>query len=154
MTDTAAPLSVGTLFYLWGDRIVDASGALSGDSDLYSSEWHGGAFGPAALVPGVNSAAADGQPYIRDDALELFFYSNRPGAEGNDIYVATRASAHAPWSAPQNLGPNVNSAAAETRPSLSTDGTTLYFGSTRVVGGEGANDVYVSTRQRLTGKSH
>lgn len=30
MTDTAAPISAGTLFYLWGDRLVDSSGALGG----------------------------------------------------------------------------------------------------------------------------
>ena len=30
MSHTAAPLSAGTLFYLWGDRVVDASGALGG----------------------------------------------------------------------------------------------------------------------------
>jgi hypothetical protein len=45
----------------------------------------------------------------------------------------------------------VNSAAgAETRPSLSWDGTTLYFGSTRP-GGEGSTDHYVTTRDRLNG---
>lgn len=39
---------------------------------------------------------------------------------------------------------------AETRPSLSWDGTILYFGSTRP-GGEGMADHYVTTRERLTG---
>lgn len=130
-----------------------APGAPNGDSDLYSSEWHGGAFQARTLVPGVNSASSDGQPYIRSDALELFFYSNRPGAEGSDIYVATRGSAHAPWSTPVNLGPDVNSPAADTRPSLSADGMTLYFGST-IATGEGASDVYASTRQRLSGGKH
>lgn len=133
-----------------GGFAPEAPGAPTGDSDLYSSEWHGGGFGSPSLVAGVNSASNDGQPYIRDDALELYFYSDRPGAQSNDIYVATRGSAHARWSTPVNLGPNVNSPASETRPSLSTDGTVLYFGST-IATGEGANDVYVSTRQRLSG---
>jgi hypothetical protein len=48
-----------------------------GDSDIYRSESHGGVFGSAALVPGVNSAVDDGQPNVRADALELFFYSAR-----------------------------------------------------------------------------
>lgn len=41
----------------------------------------------------------------------------------------------------------MNSPDAETRPFLSLDGETLYFGSTR--GGEGSQDlyVYVTTRQ-------
>jgi hypothetical protein len=48
------------------------------------------------------------------------------------------------------LGPDVNSAVAETRPSLSWDATTLYFGSTKP-GGEGSSDHYVTTRERLNG---
>jgi hypothetical protein len=39
--------------------------------------------------------------------------------------------------------------AAETRASLSWDGTTLVFGSTRA-GGEGATDIYVTTREKFT----
>ena len=134
-----------------GGASPEAPGVPVGDSDLYASEAHGGVFGPAALVPGVNSAFDEGQPYVRSDALELYFYSNRPGTlGGNDIHVAARERAQATWSAPVNLGPNVNSSAAETRPSLSWDGATLYFGSTRV-GGEGMADVYASARQRLVG---
>jgi Tol biopolymer transport system component len=41
----------------------------------------------------------------------------------------------------------VNSAASETRPSLSWDATTLYFGTTR----DGTSDIYVTTRENLTG---
>jgi hypothetical protein len=59
------------------------------------------------------------------------------------------ASTSGAWSTPLNLGPNVNSTTgAETRPSLSWDGTTLYFGSTRS-GGDGMADHYVTTRDRL-----
>ena len=102
--------------------------------------------------PAWNSAAEDGQPNVRRDGLELFFFSNRPGTLGMaDIYSASRESARSPWSTPENLGPNVNSSTgAETRPSLSWDGTTLYFGSTRP-GGEGSSDHHVTTRQRLNG---
>lgn len=120
---------------------------LGAGGDLYVAESHGGEFGPAVLVPGVNSPFDDGHPNVRRDGLEIFFYSARPGAQGNDIYVATRASTSDPWSTPVNLGPDINSAASETRPSLSWDGTRLYFGSSR----EGSSDIYVTTRERLTG---
>ena len=130
-----------------GGFATDAVGAVTGDADLYRSESRGGAFGAAQLVAGVNSVANDGQPNVQRDGLEIFFFSNRSGTlGGNDIYVATRAKAHDAWSAPLNLGPNVNSAANETRPSLSWDGLTLYFGSNRP-GGEGSSDIYVTTRQ-------
>ena len=137
-----------------GGYSAEPAGAVSGDADLYQSAWHGGAFGAAELVPGANSAAEDGQPNLRRDGLELFFFSTRPGTLGMaDIYSASRARTADAWSAPVNLGPDVNSAdGAETRPSLSWDGTTLYFGSTRP-GGEGSSDHYVTTRENLAGSS-
>jgi len=115
----------------------------AGDHDIYVSDFVGGVYGAPALVPVINTTEFhEGQPNVRRDALEIFFYSNRPGSQGNDIYSAIRASAHDQWGLPVNLGPAVNSAAAETRPSLSWDGSTLYFGTTR----EGTADVYVTTR--------
>ena len=148
---------VGRVLYFSSARAggysTEAPGALTGDADIYRSEWRGGAYGPAQLVPGVNSASDDGQPNLRRDALEIFFFSNRPGTlGGNDIYSATRAMASDMWSTPVNLGPQVNSAASETRPSLSWDGMTLYFGSTRP--GKGSSDIYVTTREVLTGSRH
>src|SRR5262249_57745177 len=129
-----------------GGFAPDAPGAVSGDADLYVSAWHGGGFAAPELVPVANSAADDGQPNVRHDGLELFFFSTRPGTLGMaDIYSATRAKKSDPWSTPVDLGPNVNSNdGAETRPSLSWDGTTLSFGSTRP-GGEGMADPYVTT---------
>ena len=126
----------------------------AGPGDLYMSHSHGGVFGPAEPIPGINSADDDGQPNVRRDGLELFFYSNRPDEDaqgGNDIYVSTRPSTAAPWSTPVNLGSNVNSPASETRPSLSWDGTTLFFGSNRAESEAASSDIYVSTRARLTG---
>jgi hypothetical protein len=120
--------------------------------NLYRSESHGGVFGTAELVPNVNSMVDDGQPNLSRDGLELYFYSARkdlPGAQGgNDIYVATRTASSDPWSTPINLGPAVNRGASETRPSLSWDGTTLYFGSIRA----GSSDIYVTTRRRINGR--
>jgi Tol biopolymer transport system component len=124
------------------------SSTRSGNSDLYESASHGGAFGAASAVAELNTGAQDGQPNLRRDGLEIFFFSSRAG--NNDIYSATRASVSEPWSTPVNLGPTVNSPASETRPSLSWDGTTLYFGSTRA-GGDGDSDHYVTTRERLNG---
>jgi Tol biopolymer transport system component len=128
------------------------SSTRAGTADIFRSESQGGAFGPAEAVSELNTGAADGQPNLRRDGLEIFFFSNRTGAQGNDIYSATRGSTSDPWSTPVNLGTDVNSPAAETRPSLSWDGTTLYFGSTRTDGGaEGDSDHWMTTRERLNG---
>ena len=115
--------------------------------EIYVSEREKGArFGPATPVGELNDATAnDIQPNVRADGLELVFSSNRAGTLGaQDLWVATRSKVDAPWSVPVNLGPAVNTAAAETRPSLSQDGGQLLFG--RAPGPEGGSDIYVATR--------
>ena len=111
-----------------------------------SSRQAGARFGPATAVAELNDAAAnDIQPNVRADGLEVVFSSSRVGTlGGQDLWVATRGSLSAPWSAPANLGPVVNTTAAETRPSLSRDGKQLLFG--RAPGPEGSGDIYVTTR--------
>ncbi|MEJ2541827.1 MAG: hypothetical protein P8188_17985 [Gemmatimonadota bacterium] len=131
----------GPVLYFSSSRT--RAGATGGD--IYMSESRGGEFGPPTLVPGINSPADDGHPNVRRDGLEMYFYSDRGDLGGlgdADIYVATRASWQDPWSTPVNLGPGINSAARETRPSLAWDGSVLYFGSSRA----GSSDVYVTTR--------
>ena len=102
-------------------------------------------------MTGVNSAQEDGQPYIQRDGLELYFFSTRPGGYGaQDIWRATRARTEDAWSTPVNLGESVNTAAAETRPSMSWDGTSLFFGSTRTTND---SNIYVSTRSTTAAMS-
>jgi WD40-like Beta Propeller Repeat len=122
-----------------------AAPAVAGDI-FVSSRQNGARFGPAVPVAELNDAAAnDIQPNVRADGLEVVLTSNRAGgAGGQDIWASTRASLTAAWSAPVNLGAVVNSAAGETRPSLSRTGNQLLFG--RAPGPEGSSDIYVSTR--------
>jgi hypothetical protein len=49
------------------------------------------------------------------------------------------------WSAPVNLGPDVNSASEDSAPHLSSDGLALYFASNRP-GSVGAEDLWVARR--------
>jgi Tol biopolymer transport system component len=130
------------------------SSTISGNGDLYYSTWHGGAFEGREQVPGVNTpSSTEGQPTVRRDGLEIFYFSNQQDGTGggNDIYSATRPSTADAFSGAADLGSNVNSAASETRPSLSWDGTTLYFGSNRA-GGDGDSDHYVTSRERIAGE--
>jgi Tol biopolymer transport system component len=104
---------------------------------------------PTNLGPMVNSSANEGSPHISADGLELYFHSDRPGGYGDaDIWVSTRATTDDEWGEAVNLGPVVNSSAAEVAPSISTDGLTLYFcdwGAPRP-GGQGKSDLWVTTR--------
>ena len=139
--------------YLYFSSTRPGGDGAAGTSDIYSATMQpDGTFGPPALVESLNTPANDSRPDVRErDGLEVFFDSSRPGGEGAvDLWTSTRASLDDPWSSPVNLGPVVNSSVNELRPSLSWDGTTLYFQSPRA-GGAGGADLYVTTRTKLTG---
>ncbi len=120
----------------------------SSGPDIYRSKRHGnGRFGPPEAVAELNTTAMDIQPNVRRDGRELVFASNRGGSSafgGQDIWVSTRDGVNDTWSAPVNLGSAINTAANETRPSLSWDGTTLYFG--RAPGMPVTSDIFVAGR--------
>jgi hypothetical protein len=124
---------------------------FSSGPDLYVSEQlRHGRFGPATPLAELNSAAGDFRPNVRADGLEIVFDSNRAGTRGGqDLYSASRAGLHDPWSAPVNLGDLVNTDRNETRASFGSDGTSLVFG--RAPGPEGSTDIYLTKRDRLTG---
>ena len=134
----------GTLGSLYFSR---SAATVPGDI-LVAKGLAGWRFGPATPVAELNDAAAnDIQPNVRADGREVVLSSNRAGTlGGQDIWVATRRHSHDPWSSPVNLGTAVNTAAAESRPSLSWRGGTLLFG--RAPGPEGMSDIFVTTRPR------
>jgi Tol biopolymer transport system component len=133
-----------TTLYFGSDR---AGGA--GAVDIYAStRGEDGDFTMASLVPELSTPFVDERPNVRKDGLEIFIDSNRTGTlGGTDLWVASRANTSDPWSAPVNLGPEVNSASGEMRPALSFDGLTLYFSSTRL-GGSGSSDIYAAARTK------
>lgn len=81
---------------------------------------------------GTCSISADGRKLI----LTVCPYG------GCDLYESIKVGND--WSEPRNLGPNVNSRAWDSQPSLSADGRTLYFISNRG-GGLGLRDIWVSS---------
>jgi hypothetical protein len=96
--------------------------------------------------------SSDARPNVRKDGLEIVFDSTRDHlATGPLIYTATRSSVFDAWSQPTPLSGNVNfPGQAQSRPTISWDGTRLYFGSSlanSTLGGV-ASDIYVSTRSK------
>jgi hypothetical protein len=122
----------------------------AGAHDLYaSSRAPGGTFSAATAVAELNSAAEDQFASLAKDGREVFFSSSRPGGHGGlDLWHSTRASTSEPWGAPANLGPAVNTSAAEGRSAISWDGMTLFFHSNR----DGSVDLFQTTRTRMTGR--
>jgi hypothetical protein len=127
------------------------TGGLGG-LDLYMSELQADAtFGPPTLLPELSGPQSDAQPSVFRNGLEIFFASDRIGtAGGNDLWVSVRENVFAPWSAPVNLGPTVNSVSNDQTPAISSDGETLFFASGRP-GGYGGGDIYTTTRTKLRG---
>lgn len=127
---------------------------MTGDFDIYSAVL--GSDGTWGTV--VRDAELSTTPYRdtrtairRRDGLEMILSSERAGGVGDsrDLWVSSRASTLDPWSIPELL-PNINSTTLDGAPALSWDGTELYFFSARP-GGAGGNDLYVSTRTKITG---
>jgi len=101
---------------------------------------------PVNLSATVNSTANDSGPELSADGLTLWFESFRPGGQGiSDNWMCARASLDAPFGEPVNLGSRVNSPNGDSGPSLSGDGLSLAFESSRP-GGQGGVDLWMCTR--------
>ncbi|HTU64743.1 MAG TPA: hypothetical protein VMF52_02230 [Steroidobacteraceae bacterium] len=117
--------------------------------DIYVSRMKkDGSFGPGKVVKELSTEFDDIMPNVReteDGSFEIVFASNRPtwgrgqAAFGQqDIYISRAYWPTGGWSAPKNLGENVNTAGVEQRSTLSADGKRLYFGRD--------GDIFMSTR--------
>ena len=101
---------------------------------------------PVNLGAVVNSPYIEQHPAISKDGLSLYISSTRPGGYGGtDIWVSRRASIDDPWRAPENLGPNINSAGNDVAPTFTPDGHEMYFHSNGR-GGCGLADLFVARR--------
>jgi Tol biopolymer transport system component len=141
----------GTFLYFSSNGYPDSK-----SHDIYMSRLRAdGSFGPGVRVTELSTDAADLMPNVRGDGLEIVFSSNRASADprNQDIWYATRRNTASPWMVQgriENTAVNTLDG-AETRATLSADGTRLYFGRkhfAQVPADPG--DVYVSTRVKLS----
>jgi Tol biopolymer transport system component len=139
-----------------GDAVLyfvsNRAGGL-GDLDIYQSTRNAdGTFNPPTNVTQLNSVSREARAWVRRDGLEIFLASDRTGTLGStDIYVSTRASVSAPWNPPVNVT-SLNTAINEGSPTLSPDGSILYFNSVRP-GGSGIADLYTAVRTSVNRSS-
>jgi outer membrane protein OmpA-like peptidoglycan-associated protein/tetratricopeptide (TPR) repeat protein len=116
------------------------------NEDFYESSLVDNAWKPAKSLPGdINTMLNEGAQNISQDGEWLIFTGcNFPEGHGScDLYISYLSPQG--WSAPENLGENINTEAWESAPSLSPDKRDLYFASNRP-GGMGKSDIYVSHR--------
>ena len=96
---------------------------------------------------GGHSLTPDGQAMFFTICDHYGFYGKGRAGHGScDIFVTLLKNGK--WGEAKNLGPKVNKRSHDAQPSMSSDGRTLYFSSTRG-GGYGENDIYMS---RITSK--
>ncbi len=126
-------------FFIYTARV---STGTEQQEDIFISEQKEGVWQlPVSISDAINSPANEGAATISGDAKTLVFTScNRRDNQSNcDLYISYRTGNE--WSQPKNMGTAVNSKAWDSQPSLSADGRTLYFSSTRG-GGLGKEDIW------------
>lgn len=97
---------------------------------------------PVAVDVLNDPLAADDDPTLTGDMLEIYFASTRLGSE--DVFVSTRASVEDAWDVPVPVDA-LNSFAQETFPEVSADGLVILLASNRG-GGMGGLDLYIARR--------
>jgi outer membrane protein OmpA-like peptidoglycan-associated protein len=97
-----------------------------GDNDLWISYFTNGKWQPPENLRNLNTSFQDHEPFLTYDGTALLFSSDRDGGYGaGDLYVSFRNGKD--WSAPENMGPVINSENSEKMPSLSMDNHELFF---------------------------
>jgi outer membrane protein OmpA-like peptidoglycan-associated protein len=121
------------------------SDGRAGQEDFYVSTLSGNKWQKAVNAGSpLNTPQNEGAQSLSSDGSYMYFTScDRPGGMGScDLYFS--AYSDGKWSIPVNLGSPVNTPYWESTPSISSDGRTLYFSSSRP-GGFGGKDIWRTT---------
>ena len=114
--------------------------------NIYFSRYRDRRWSEPAHLNIINSDFDDRMAFVSNDGRSMFFVSNRPGGfGGNDIWYTERDLSTGLWAKPVNAGPAINTRYHEIAPTLSPDGSILFFSSDRP-GGLGNHDLYYSRR--------
>ena len=147
--DVAPDISSDGLTLFWSSTRTDFGGTGAGDMNIFMATRADvpppSPFGPTVNLSTINTIYNDVAPTISADGLSLYFTSDRPGGFGGfDLYVSIRLDLGSSFGAAVNLGSLINSNLDDMAPSISSDGSILYFDSNRD-GGYGGFDIYQAT---------
>jgi outer membrane protein OmpA-like peptidoglycan-associated protein len=118
----------GDVLYITGNDLKRINHHIEPLDIFVSHKVHGHWEAPQAL-PFCTGHSSYCHPALRRDQKTLIFASDMPGGFGGmDLYAATFENGS--WSAPQNLGPLINTASNEIFPFVS-EADVLYFSSNR-----------------------
>jgi outer membrane protein OmpA-like peptidoglycan-associated protein/Tol biopolymer transport system component len=136
-------------------RLINDPQAYRGkNEDFYMAFKDGENWRAAFPLSEINTTFNEGAPAISGDgrvliytACELFneYGGNRKGYGSCDLFMSELKGNR--WTPPVNLGPEVNTSAWESQPSLSADGQTMYFvRGYPMPSGNKEQDIYVAKR--------
>jgi hypothetical protein len=110
---------------------------------FFSTRQADGTWSDPAPFPRNSADYSVAHPSFSVSGTELFFSSNMPGGSGgSDIYVSRYVAGS--WSAPENLGPGINTSRQEVFPYMQQNGR-LYF-SSNGHSGFGGLDIFYTFR--------
>ncbi len=100
---------------------------------------------PELLPEPINSAAFDRSPFVHPDQTTMYFSSSREGGLGElDVYKSVRLdNTWRNWSAPVNLGKNINTTGNNWGYVVTTDGSTAYY-SARLENSDNEDIFYIT----------
>lgn len=128
------------------DKTIFFTGIEYQDENIYYSVFENEAWSIPQSVKAFNTNMNEGTCSVSGDGKVIVFTSCQAGpgrvSFGScDLYMSRREEDI--WSPPNNLGQTVNSSRWESQPTLSADGTTLYFVTDRP-GGIGKKDIWMT----------
>ena len=118
---------------------------IKGDEEVFISKKTDNQWGESAPLLDINTPENEGSQYISADGNFIVFVrcSDRQGYGSCDLYFSERKGGI--WTKPENMGQPINTRSWESQPSLSADGNTLYYASSRK-GTLGGRDIWRSHR--------